>query len=190
MPFARYVPEWDGFQGAPGYTVLHFNGAPDNTAAGILAESVHDFFLAIANRLPGDATINFPGEMTLHDDLGTLVGAVPVTPVPAVVEATGIGAYAAPTGARVTWETGTIVGGRRLRGRTFIVPMVAGSYDLTGTILETTITQIELAANTLVSESTALGHPLVVWSPTGASVSPVTAGIVPDQATVLRSRRD
>lgn len=190
MPFARYVPEWTGFPGSPGYTVLHFSGQPSGASVAALAEDVRDFFQAIAGLLPTNITITYPGEMTIHLDDGTLFGVEAVSPVPAITDATGLGSYAAPTGMRVNWETGNIAGGRRIRGRSFIVPTIVATYDTSGSLLATHQTTLRDAANALVTATTAVGHPICVWSPTTTSVSDVESANVPDQATVLRSRRD
>jgi len=190
MPFARYVPRWDGLPGSPGYSVFHLNGHPSAANAASLAEDIKDLFVAIASLVPTSATIVFPGEMTLHDDAGVLTGTVAVSPKPTDAEMSGLGSFSAPSGARISWETGSIVGGRRMRGRTFLVPLVAGSYDAIGTLLSTSQDTILAAAQALVTNTTTTGHPIAVWSPTTSSVSSVTSANVPDQATVLRSRRD
>lgn len=153
------------------------------------ANEIHDFFADLANRIPDIASIVFPGELTIHADDGTLTGALAIV-APADVNCTGLGSYAAPVGARVTWETGSIVGGRRIRGRTFLVPLVSSTFDTDGTLTSANRTLIQNAANGLTNGLAGAGLSLAVWSPTTSTVSPVVSGVVPDQATVLRSRRD
>jgi len=189
MPFTRYVPQWNGFTGAPGFTVLNAVGALSTIDAQIFANEVHDFFADIANRIPDIASILFPGEATVHADDGTLTGALAIVP-PLEVNCTGLGSFAAPVGARVTWETGSIVAGRRIRGRSFLVPMISSMFDTDGTLTSANRTQVVNAAAGLINGLAAAGLSLAVWSPTTSTVSPVTSGVVPDQATVLRSRRD
>jgi len=190
MAFSRYVPEWSGISGAPGYTVLHVGGVVDPSAAQSVANLVRAWFDSMKTFIPNDATIVFPGEMTTHDDDGTLTGAVTVATPPANVAGSDTGTFSSPTGLRIQWETGSIVNGRRLRGRTFIVPLAGLGFENNGTIQPTVVTNYTTYATTLLNALTTLGFPLVVWSQVGAVTFPVTAASVPDQATVLRSRRD
>lgn len=189
MPFTRYVPVWSGFSGAPGFTVLNFGREVLPPGAPLIAARVAAFFTAIANRIPDNATITFPGEMTVHADDGTLIGALAFV-APAPVNCVGLGSYAAPVGARVTWETGSIVAGRRIRGRTFLVPLVSSTFDTDGSLTSANLTLIQNAANAFLTGLATDGEDLAVWSQTTSTVSPVTSAVVPDQATVLRSRRD
>ena len=190
MPFTRYVPEWSGMSGAPGYSVFHFQGTAGPSDAAALSGLVRAMFDSMKTFLPNDVTIAFPGEATTHSDDGTLTGAVAVTPIPANVVGSDTGTFSAPSGLRVQWDTGVIVGGRRLRGRTFIVPLAGLAYENNGTIQPTVITNYTGYAQTLVNASTTAGFPLAVWSQVGSVVHPVTTATIPDQATVLRSRRD
>lgn len=189
MTFTRYVPIWSGFSGAPGFTVMNFVGTHDPGQAAGVATAIKDFFDDIANRIPDIATITYPGEATVHADDGTLIGAVAFT-APTPTNCVGLGSYAAPVGARITWETGSIVAGRRIRGRTFLVPLVSSTFDTDGTLTSANQTLIQTAANTFLTTLAVGPLPLAVWSQTTSTVSPVTSAVVPDQATVLRSRRD
>lgn len=190
MPFTRYVPEWTGMTGAPGYTVLHFDGIAGPTGAQAIANLVRTWFDSMKTFIPNDVTIVFPAEATTHSDDGTLTGSVPVVTPPANVAGSDTGTFSAPSGLRVQWETGAIVNGRRLRGRSFIVPLAGLAYENNGTIAPTVITNYTTYANALIAAATVAGFPLAVWSQTGAVTFPVTAATIPDQATVLRSRRD
>jgi len=190
MPFMRYVPEWTGFSGAPGYTVLHFNVAEDPSDVSAIAAAVAGFFGDLAALIPTNTTITYPGEMTIHNDGGTLTGATSVNVVPAPTDCTGTAAYSAVSGARVTWETGSIVAGRRIRGRSFLVPLVVTQYSNDGTLTPFCVTSLQAAGTDMIAALTAAGCQLVVWSPTTSTISNVTSCSIPDQATVLRSRRD
>jgi hypothetical protein len=189
MPFTRYTPVWTGFTGSPGYTVLNFFDELTTGEMTLAAGRVEDFFTAIAARIPDIATITYPGEATIHDNTGVLTGALAITP-PTSTNCVGLGSYAAPVGARVGWETGTISGGRRVRGRTFLVPLVSSTFDTDGTLTSANLTVILNAATAFLAGLATDGVQLAVWSQVGSSVSPVNSATVPDQATVLRSRRD
>jgi hypothetical protein len=146
-------------------------------------------FEAIKAYIPAAININFPGEMTLHTDDGVLIGTEVVSPAPAIVDCAGSSVYAAPTGARISWETSSIVAGRRVRGKTFLVPLVATVYEADGTLAAAFRTNLQTAANNMLAALTTAGQNLVVWSPTTSTISEVASATIPDQATVLRSRR-
>ena len=197
MPFLRYAPEWTGFTGAPGFSVFHFNNPDDVVDPNALAAAVAAFFQDWAPQIPTIATISYPSEITSHNNEGVLLGSFPVTVVPPATDCTGVGVYAAPVGARMQWNTQGIVNGRRVRGRTFLVPLVASAFEANGTLSTAPITAGGNAGAGLIADSAAAGAALSVWSQPFAgvparagSVHPVTGFSVPDQATVLRSRRD
>lgn len=188
MPFAQYRPEWSTPQGGSGYTVLNF-ATPTEGPMQAAAEAVSEFFNSIESNFPLGVTITFPEEATVHANDGTITGFLPITP-PTAAAGTFDADYAAPAGAHVQWRTSTVVAGRRLLGRTFLVPLLASAFDNDGTLNPAIVTAISAAANTLLADLTAAGNSLVVWSRTAAAVAPVTSAVVPDQATILRSRRD
>jgi hypothetical protein len=92
----------------------------------------------------------------------------------------------------VTLGSIVIINGRRLRGRTFLVPLGSTFYTTDGTPIETARTNIAAAAAVLIANTG--GPPLGVWrrpSPSGVGVLGVaTTASVPDKAAVLKSRRD
>jgi len=125
----------------------------------------------------------------IDDATGTLTGTW-VGASGASVAATGApGSFAAGVGAFVNWSTGTIVNGRRLKGRTFLTNLSTGSYDAAGTIAAASLTTLGNAATTLVTAGK-----MVTWhrpAPGGAGgTSALWNGqSIPDQVTSLRSRR-
>lgn len=193
MAITRVTAVWSGFTGAPGYTSFHFtafDGGLDTTDE---VGRVHAFFTALGGIIPGSVEIQVRQETELLNEAsGELLGyggaAAPVEPV----DASGSNTYAAPSGGLVTWNTNTVHNGRRLRGRTFIVPLTNTAYQGDGTLTEAAIGTMGTAAEALIGDGT--GSQLVVWSrPSGASAGaegPVTGYRIPDMAAVLRSRRD
>jgi hypothetical protein len=109
---------------------------------------------------------------------------------PGAVAATGPTAYAAGVGTFIKWNTGAIVGGRRLKGRTFLCPLSTDQYDSAGTIVNSTVSGFQSSGNTLIATGT-----INVWhrptSPGGSdgSLHLATSCTPPDQVTALRSRR-
>lgn len=121
---------------------------------------------------------------------GILTDQEVITPGVAIT-GVGTGGYAAPAGVCVTWNSGDFVNGRRVRGRTFIIPLAQSCLDVAGTIDDTYRTAVINAAANLIATSTGL----VVWhrpNPKGTNTGVahfVTAAHVTDRAAILRSRR-
>lgn len=184
----QYRPIWSTASGGTGYSVLNFDDQPG--AAQPIANAVRALFAALAANMPSDVTISFPDEMTVHNvSTGDLTSTVPVTP-PANVVGGSSSAYPAPSGFHIQWATGEIVNGRRLQGKTFIVPAAGSAYDLDGTISATVITSSATAINTYLTAIANAGADMVVWSRTAGVARAVLSGSVRDQAAVLRTRRD
>ena len=152
--------------------------------------AVHTFWSAIAPQLPGDVHIqvqNF-GDV-ISDTTGELVDSWSADPV-AVVNGGSGSKYAAPVGACVNWHTETVVGGRRLRGRTFLVPIESASFQTDGSLDNEARANLQGWADSLVSSESSS---FVVWhrgTGSDGTFGLITAAQVPDKAVVLRSRRD
>lgn len=177
---------WTGFNGAPGYTTLYFG-----TASVTIAAQMRVFFDAIKALLPSIVTIQVQSTgLTVDIATGAATGTWTEAAVTPVVGTTA-GVYSAPSGAVVDWLTPSFINGRRLRGRSFIVPMASASYQNDGSILGTSLTILQNAASAFVAASAV---DFVVWKRpvdgAGGVAVAVTSAIVPDKAVVLRSRRD
>jgi hypothetical protein len=125
---------------------------------------------------------------------GELQTVYTATPANAASGTGGTAHYAAAVGAVITWRTGGIRNNRRVRGRTFLVPLYNTVFAADGSLASTTITTLGTAAAALSSSS---GSPdLGVWArPTAPGASDgewhvVTSHSIPDMGAVLRSRRD
>lgn len=148
------------------------------------------FFNNIKSLVPLGISWTIPATQDLIEETtGELVGTTSAGTTTTVSSTVGT-AYAAGVGARIAWTTSLIRGGRRVRGSTFVCPLLTSAYDTQGSLASGTQTALQSAADTLV---TALGGEMVVWSrprPTlvGAGV-PIAAGVVADKVSWLRSRR-
>jgi hypothetical protein len=186
MTIDRQRTLWTGFPGAPGYTTLYWNHSTGPNLA-----ALQTFFTGIADRLPSNCTIQIQNSGDSIDELtGQLTGSwtgAAQTPIPG----TGAGAYSAPAGAHINWRTNAVLNGRRVRGRTFLVPLYGGAYDTDGTIAATVLTDLRTNLATFVA---AVAPNLLVWTrPVGGSgggATPMTTADIPDKSAVLRSRRD
>lgn len=177
-----------------GPSVSTFHGVANTpSTAQLFADNIREFFDGLASKLPDEVSVTFDTEVIeLDTALGTLVGVQAVT-APLTVDGTGTGVWAAGVGARVVWGTSNIVGGRRVRGSTFLVPLAANQYDTSGQILSASIAGITATAELLLSDNLAAGTPLQVYSRPipgrPGTTSVVEAASVPSVVATLRGRK-
>lgn len=185
---------WTGFVGAPGYTRMHFmTNSPSQAEAVAAAQDMADFFSAISALLPTDIELTFDLEVpVLLDSTGQPQQFLNLPAQPTITQPTGAGAYAAPAGASVQWLTSAVNNGRRVRGRTYLVPLIDGAYDSVGTLDAADQAVIQTAASTLYNSLNSL---LAVFSrpstaPDNGFSTQVTGAAVADKVAILKSRRD
>jgi len=184
---------------------FHFGVTPEQNAdaAQTCVTAVGDFAQTIAAHTASGVRLAVQPEVEVVDESNGQVGDIIGTTAPAAVSGPTSGNYAGPSGAVINWLTADVWNGRRVRGRTFIVPLAATAYDAQGTLQSTTITALTGAANTLRAredvqlsifrrpirgKTSGLSDETVVISPGGQYR--VTSAAVPDKVAILRSRRD
>lgn len=185
-----------GFPGGPGVATYCFS---DVTTA---LASLGTMWTAFATTMPADVHYQVEGFGDLFDDAtGAITGEWSGT-APAAGAGGGGGGYAGPAGAVVTWLTSTIADGRRVRGRTFVVPLSGTNYQNDGSLNADTIATLSLAAGAFrLSEAATFSiwhRPRLERAATaklkflaahpGAS-GLVTDSVVHDRIAILRSRR-
>lgn len=203
MDILRVTARWTGFTGAPGYSVFHFTTEGGFWDGGLLGDqaqvaaeaAVYDVgqgFGQLAAVLPDGVRVEVEQEAHILDsDTGEILGFANTDGFATTGDGTS-GSYSAPTGAVITWNTNDYRFGRRIRGRTFLVPLDGGAYEADGTLTSDAIDRCERFGNRIVdgSGSASFG----VWSrPRGGSGGVFATAVgyrVPDMAAVLRSRRD
>ena len=112
---------------------------------------IKNFFVALAPFLPPAVTINVPNNAdTINEATGVLTGNVPCTGS-GTVTGTGNSAYSAGVGAFINWQTGAVVNGRMLKGRTFIAPLAQGFASTDGTLNDSLRASLDTAALALVA---------------------------------------
>lgn len=194
---ARIRTQLSGFIGAPGVSTMYFLDPIGAQAA------VKQFWTDIVYQMPDVlvATVDITGdyfEATTGDITGTWNQGVS-----AALSGTDPSSYSAPSGATVRWNTAGIVNSRRVRGRTFLVPLAGSQYQPDGTISSFALPLLQAPAASLVN---AIPGNMVVWSRPFAgraataslpaiparlgSHHVVTGSSVRDVVAVLRSRRD
>lgn len=186
MTIEQGVFTWSGFTGAPGYTIQY--GLPGGNGVA----NLRGLFEGIKQYLPSIVRITYPSSGdVINQTNGQVTGQWTATGQPQTV-ATGTGGFAAGTGLHINWITQTFVGGRRLTGRTFIVPVTVGCYSADGTLDNTVLSTIQTSVNTFIAASA--GN-FVIWHrPTSKGANDglsatVTQGIVPDRVSRLKNRQ-
>ena len=193
MPL-EYRVNWAGGIGGQGVTVFHGRPRLDgqaSEAAQELAERARAFFAALAaGIIPATVTLSFESEaVNLDTTTGTLLGVIPVDPPDNVVGGAGT-VYARPSGLRVDWLTDAVVAGRRLRGRTFLVPASSGAFLADGTPGPAVLTLVKNAADDFYDSTLGDEVSPSIWSRTHGIQADITGASVPDEAAILSSRRD
>lgn len=188
----RVTATWTGGKIGTGFTNLFFTeGVSTAVQASDAARVFINSCYSSGAKLPSGITITWRAAVDVIDDAtGTLQSTIPVTK-PADIAGTDTTAYAAVAGACVTWRTDGLVAGKRVAGRTFLVPMGGLGLQSDGTIDNNTVSSIHTAAGILISAA----PEFVVWhrpasvAAGGGSSHPVSAGVCADKSAYLTSRR-
>lgn len=187
---AEMTMNWSGSVGGAGVSVFHLAVPADQAAAQDAIADMRTFFTNIASLVPNEISW-VPGSEVriLNTNTGELTGVFSVTPG-SPISGGNVGGYNLAAGGRVDWTTGIIVGGRRLRGRTYVVPLAVASYSNVGQLLAATVTQLTTAATTFRNDMAGGAHPLQVWSRANGVAADVASVSIPPMGAILRSRRD
>lgn len=196
----KVATKWTGFSGAPGYTNFFFRdfsstGEPTSAQATAAVARVQTFWSNMAAKFPPNVQLAIQGEVQVIEDTdGKLKDIFTVTPPANIVGGSATTTYSAPTGMVINWRTGGVRNGRRIRGRTFLVPCANNMYEADGSIAAASLASAVSTAQALADQT---GTPdLGVWArPTTKGATDgiwqvVTGVTVPDMAAVLRSRRN
>lgn len=203
MDIIRITVRWTGFLGAPGYSNFHFGVGTGWFDGGIFGDSqqadidnaasrVANAFGALGASLPEDVQLDIEPEVPILDAAsGETLGAGDTTAT-ITQQPRGSGGYSAASGAVVNWRTNDYRFGRRIRGRTFIVPLAGTAYEEDGTIRSGALGVLRTFGEDI--RDAGVGPDFGVWSRprdgSGGVFASVTGSSVPDMAAVLRSRRD
>lgn len=190
--------------GAPvvggGVSTFYTVGSPTTLAA-----AVNTWCGVLKGVLPATTSLRVDdGGETFDESTGAPVGTWSGGSFTPWLSATA-GVYAQGVGMRVQWNTAGVTGRRRVKGSTYIVPLVGVYYSSDGTIDDTWLGTLQTASNAL---RTAAGAGFGVWSrPTplrdpvtgdvippppykyGGIMHDITSVTIPDKVSWLRSRR-
>jgi hypothetical protein len=181
----KYVIQWTGFPGAPGYTVFYGPTLSAHEA------DIRNLFQSIKNQFPQTVFWKYPSNGFIINDATGVATGTWSTAGQADSQGSDVGSYAAASGAATTWNTSGInAHGHRVKGRTFWVPMAGSAFDTDGTLKSATMTAWLAAHNAFL---TAVSGHFSVWTRpiggSGGTSNPVNGFSLPDRAAVLRSRR-
>jgi hypothetical protein len=130
-------------------------------------------------------------------ETGDLIASNTAPTAPAVVAGTSTAGYAGGAGLKVTWNTGQIRNGRRVRGSTFVVPLASTAYTTQGTISAGIITTVNTAASNLLTALSQGGVSMGVWSRPRTTpnirvgfATQVVSGTCSTKSAIMRGRRD
>lgn len=186
----RVTTRWDGFPGAPGYTNFYgsHNGVSAQDSADQFADDIHDFWLQVNGYIPDSVTLTIvPTWQSLSDSSGQLTGEGQLASPPAAVTGNNAGSYAGNVGVAINWVSETVLNGRFLKGRTYLIPMT-GVFDQDGTLSAAAISAIGTSALALAEGSTNM----LVWhrpvNGSGGSSAQIATVTIKDRAAILRSR--
>lgn len=196
----KVTAAWTGFNGAPGYSNFfwqapgEFEGEPPINVADACNE-VSFFLEGIKSLLPNAVRVTISSDVpALHADTGKMATVTTGGTFGPTIGTGGAGSYSGASGACVTYRTAGVRNGRRVRGRTFLVPLAAGAYDTDGTLNGSAITTLKTAADGFLTITGS--HKLGVWArPTAPGASDgawheILSTSVADKVAILRSRRD
>lgn len=187
MPnIARVQVSWNGTPVVGGgLSTFYFNEA----ATGFVADVV-TFFDAIKGVFPQLLSWTIPGNGDLLDVAsGQLTGTWAETGG-STVNCTGVGDYPQGVGARVRWATNGITNGRRVRGSTYLAPLLNGQFQGSNGLAEAARSLFANSGNVLVAAQS--GDFLIYTQPkpgVAGKTQIVTSADCPDKVSWLRSRR-
>ena len=193
--------EWSGTTGGPGLTQFAMTAlggsfwTPADAQSAV--DDVREFLVANQPYIPNEVNLQVMPDVDQYDELtGQLTATTTAATTPASLLGGATGTYAGGCGYRYNWRTGAIRNGRRVNGRTYIVPAATTIFSSDGTLGSTQITTFNTAAATFLSSLASDGLALMVWSrpneTTGlpGAMTGVATGDVADKSAILRTRRD
>jgi len=197
MTISKHLVTWTGLPGGTGYSLFYQNNAQGNPAP------LGTFFGALATYFPPALTITVPNAGEVIDEVtGKMTGVWSAGTQVATV-GTGTSPFAPSQGALLKWGTNNFRNGRRVWGKTFLVPLTATQYVTGGVITAAACNAIAAAGTTLI---TSFAGSMVVWSrpvykPGAApgdppvlvrpgAINPVVSATCPIKPCSLTGRRD
>lgn len=198
MGLLRAKLEWIIPGAGTAHSVFHFittTGQPVQAEADAVAAKLATFRSNIRPQIPSQVSLRPLSDIEQIDEASgdlQLVFTTAATTAQAG-SATSTASWAAPVGGVISWATSGIRNARRVRGRTFVVPLSSVAFDTDGTLSAGGMTSLTTAANALMAADPNVK--LAVYGrPTGPAATDgdafeVVSNRVPDMGAILTSRR-
>lgn len=199
MAIMRSKIRWTIPGAGTAFSVLHFGSDdgfnPVQADADAVVTKVNQFVTTVKANLPNVVQLQVLNEVEEIDSNNGELIQIWTTATPAAQNGTASAAagWAAAAGGVISWSTGIVHRTRRIRGRTFVVPMSTEVWDIDGTIKSVPLGVLNTAATALRDNSGAVKFG--VWArPSGPGLAdgrfaPVSGHRVPDMSAILTSRR-
>jgi len=192
MPnMVKVTLRWDGSPGSPGYSNFYgrSTGADEQVVADALGEALRTFSITLASLVHDSMSlVVLPAWQQLDDVSGNVLADGNLTTPPTAVVGTSGASGAGNAGLAVNWGTDVFIAGRRLKGRTYVVP-APGAFETNGTLTAGAISSVGDAARAFAVTGTV---PVVVWHRpvlgAGGSSFAITTVQITDRPAILRSR--
>lgn len=171
--------------GSPFLATHYFTGDDDQSGADAAVTAVGNFWGAADAVMDNETSWATESEVAVLDNAGVLQGVLSTTPLTGVGAVAGSAVPKASQGL-IRWMTNGFVGGRRLRGRTFIPSLTTGALN-NGVLTPAAMTTLDAAAEALIAD---VNTTLAIWSKTNSLSFPVVTATVWNEFATMRSRRD
>ena len=181
-----------GVNGLPGLSTFYWrSGTPSNSEATTVLSAVRSYFESAKGLLASGVIVTYDQSVDLLNDVSGELQAQYTSTAQSATVSTGSSEAPPANQLGLTLQTGVVVNGRVLRGRTFLGPVTADVFTAGGIPSGAAKTTLATAGALLTAVTTTF---LVVWHrPTNGSggISLQCTDVTPaTKAWVLRSRRD
>lgn len=205
MPIGLVRTAWSGTTGGPGITQTYFRAGPGNQSLTIeqataAVNAMDKFWKAVAGLLPNEIVCTVSTVVDEYDiATGDLVDSTSATGAVRVTQGTSAAVYSMASGMKLNFNTGFVRNGRRVRGGMYLVPAGSNIYSDVGLVVSGARTTATTAGNTVITDMTAAGLDLVVYSrplkaddpkgPRAGDIARVDSISASEKGAVLRGRR-
>jgi hypothetical protein len=139
-------------------------GVPTNTQRDGVLTAIEAMLHSGAPSLPTDLSWVIDPVIESYDGvLGTILGELPTAGAVAPDAGLGTSSFANGVGLTIKWKTGGTFHGRRIQGRTFIVPLDGYVFSTDGRVLPETAAEWQGFANTYIAAMAPLNVDPLVW---------------------------
>jgi len=199
MGLLRGKIRWNIPGAGTAWSVLHFGttslSTPVQADADAAVARMQAWATSIKSLLPNVVSLNVQAETEeINEGSGALIGVwTSTTPTTQTGTAAAGQGWAAAAGAVVSWSTPSVRNNRRVRGRTFVVPVSNEVWDVDGTLKSVPYGTLNTAAGALRVDGPEVDLRIYCRPTTPGGTDGFAAVVlshrVPDMSAVLRSRR-